>query len=281
LNLPTDVLSAKLSRIFTISKLRSKSTASALEYASLPRLADFHFHSLCAVIFQRLIAFVFKYVHTYHEFADWHNACSGFWFPEINLSYCNAMSHLEKKQWYVIYTKPQQDECAQFHLRAKGIEAFFPRLLLPKFSRKRNRIVPLFPNYLFVRIYLEKEYDYVRWSPGVKYFVSFSDTPVPLDDSIVEYLIRQADSVGLISARADLQVGQEIRITGGPFDGSLGLIQKIPDARGRVKILMQLLSRKLVVEVPTHFIDSGWVLDPTRPAAARLAVNKFQLPVTV
>ncbi len=54
--------------------------------------------------------------------------------------------------WYVIYTKAQKEEFAQFHLKLKNLESVFPRLLLPVFSRKQKRIVPLFPNYLFVRI---------------------------------------------------------------------------------------------------------------------------------
>src|SRR5688572_8568811 len=165
----------------------------------------------------------------------------------------------EKRQWYVVYTKPQKEELAQFHLRLKNLEPFFPRLWLPVFSRKRKRVVPLFPNYLFVRIDLEKQYDYVRWSPGVKCFVSFNDTPIPLEEGIAEYLIRRANADGIICARSDLIVGQEVRIRGGPFDGVLGMIEKTSDAKGRVKILMTLLSREVSVEVPLGFVDSGWV----------------------
>ncbi len=162
--------------------------------------------------------------------------------------------------WYVIYTKPQKEELAQFHLKLRGVEAFFPQLLLPKFSRRQKRVVPLFPNYLFVRVDLEKAYDFVRWTPGVKCFVSFNDNPSPLEDGVAEYLLNRADHNGIIVARPDLRSGQEIRICGGPFDGLFGIIEQLTDAKGRVKILMQLLSRKLSVEVPIKFIDSGWVM---------------------
>ena len=163
--------------------------------------------------------------------------------------------------WYVIYTKPQREDLAQINLKLRGVEAFFPRLLLPKFSRKQKPVVPLFPNYLFVRIDFDKAYDFVRWTPGVKCFVSFNDNPIPLQDGVAEYLLSRADQNGIISARADLKNGQEVRICGGPFDGLLGIIERTADAKGRVKILMQLLSRKLSVEVPMQFIDTGWVLD--------------------
>ena len=162
--------------------------------------------------------------------------------------------------WYVIYTKAQKEELAQFHLKLKNLESVFLRLLLPVYSRRLKRVVPLFPNYLFVRMDLAKEYDFVRWSPGVKCFVSFNDTPNPLEDGVVEYLLSRADRNGIIVARANLKKGQEVRICGGPFEGIFGTIEHIADANGRVKILMQLLSRDLGVKVPMEFIEAGWVM---------------------
>ena len=100
--------------------------------------------------------------------------------------------------WYVVYCKPQKETFAQFHLELRAVENFFPRILLPKFSRKRKRIVPLFPNYFFVHIDLSTQYYHVLWSPGVKRFVSFNDTPIPLDDGVAEYLMRQANSKELL-----------------------------------------------------------------------------------
>lgn len=167
------------------------------------------------------------------------------------------MSEAEKREWYVVYSKPHKEESAQFHLQLKGIEVFFPRLLLPESLRRR--LVPLFPNYLFVRIYLLEQYHYVLWSPGVKRFVSFNDVPLPLDDDIARYLMHQANPDGIITGRSNLKVGQEVRINGGPFDGLAGLIHEPPNAKGRVKVLMKLLSREIKVEVPVHFVNSGWV----------------------
>jgi hypothetical protein len=55
------------------------------------------------------------------------------------------------RDWYVVYSKRNKEEQAQFHLSTKGIESFFPRLLLSSGSKCKTRIVALFPNYLFVR----------------------------------------------------------------------------------------------------------------------------------
>jgi transcriptional antiterminator RfaH len=166
---------------------------------------------------------------------------------------------MPKTAWYIVYGKPQKEELARFHLKQKAVPAFYPRLLLPKFSRKRKRVVPLFPNYLFVNIRLATEYYRVLWTPGVKCFVSFNDIPVPLDDGIVEHLMQQANSEGIIAAHTDLKVGQEIQVSGGAFDGLMGKLLAAPDGKGRVTVLMSLLNRDIKVELPVHLVTGAWV----------------------
>jgi len=166
---------------------------------------------------------------------------------------------MPKTAWYIVYGKPQKEELAQFHLKQKAVHTFYPRLLLPKFSRKRKRIVPLFPNYLFVNITLTTAYYHVLWTPGVKCFVSFNDIPAPVDDGIVEHLIQQANCEGIIDAHTDLKVGQEVQVSGGAFDGLMGRLLGVPDGKGRVKVLMSLLNREIKVELPVHLVTGAWV----------------------
>jgi transcription antitermination factor NusG len=79
----------------------------------------------------------------------------------------------------------------------------------------------------------------------------------------------KANSEGVITARSNLTIGQEVRISGGPFDGLAGIIQEPPNARGRVKILMQLLSRPTKVEVPVESLEGvGVTYRPTVPTPA-------------
>lgn len=165
-----------------------------------------------------------------------------------------------EQHWYAVYSKPQKESYALFHLRLKGLEVFFPRLLLPEASKKRRRIVPLFCNYLFVRLQVgSAAYSYAAWSPGVRRIVSFNGYPASIDDEIISFFMKQADQEGIIPARTNLKAGQPVRITGGPLDGLAGIMQEPPDARGRVKILLELLNRQTRVEVPMQFVNSGWV----------------------
>lgn len=164
------------------------------------------------------------------------------------------------KQWCAVYTKPQREEFAELNLHQRGVETFFPKLFLPQSAKRQKQIVPLFPNYLFVCIeVLSVEYASVIWCPGVKRIVSFNGTPAIVDESIIAFLIDQAGADGVISARCNVTIGQQVAINGGPFDGLVGIIQEPPSARGRVKILLELLNRPTMVDVPVQFIKATWI----------------------
>ena len=167
-----------------------------------------------------------------------------------------AVENLQR-DWYVVYSNPHKEEQAQFHLALKGVKSFFPKLHIPAAGENRGRIWPLFPNYLFVRIHVETECHRIVWTPGVKKIVSFGAEPIPIDESVIYFLQQQADEKGVIRAQSKLTCGQEVEISGGPFDGLMGIIQAPPDNRGRVKILLKLLSRQISVKFGVEFIKGG------------------------
>ena len=79
---------------------------------------------------------------------------------------------LETKHWFVVYSKPRREASAQFHLERRGIEVFAPKMSLPAYLERRTQLVPLFPNYLFVRLDPVEDFYTVLWSPGVSRFIT-------------------------------------------------------------------------------------------------------------
>jgi len=171
-----------------------------------------------------------------------------------------------QRDWYVVYSKAHKEDQVQLHLGWKGIECFFPRLQLPG----KKGITPLFPNYLFVRMHLYSQAHHVVWSPGVKRIVSCSDTPIALEDGVVQFLKDRANASGIIQAQSQLVAGQQVEITGGPFNGFVGIIENPPNAKGRVKILLKLLSRQISVKLGVEFIRNQAVgIMPTQDSSDR------------
>ena len=165
-----------------------------------------------------------------------------------------------EKHWFAVYTKPQKEEYAELNLRLRDIDTFFPKLFLPKSAKRKKQVSALFPNYLFVRCeIISEEYGSIVWCPGVKRLVSFNGTPAIVDNSIMEFLMGQTGADGVIASRCNVEVGQTVSIAGGPFDGLVGIIKEPPNAKGRVKVLLELLNRQTKVDVPVEFIKANWV----------------------
>jgi len=161
----------------------------------------------------------------------------------------NLMTGDTALQWYVVYSKRYREDFVQYHLQRRQVEVFFPQLQLPSPAARARHRVPLFPNYLFVRLDLPREYSAVLWCPGVRCLVSFNGVPAPLDDSVVEFLRQRADGQGVVSMAREFAVGQEVRVSTGSLEGLTGIIQDPPDGKGRVRILMKLLNRELRVQL--------------------------------
>lgn len=179
------------------------------------------------------------------------------------------MYFIDPKKWYVVYSKPQKEEFAEFCLRARDIEVFLPKLIFPELLKKRKRIVPLFPNYLFTRIRSAEEYYRILWTPGVSRIVSFNGKPAPLDEDVVLFIKAQGIPGGGIPARLDLSMGQEVHITRGPLEGLVGIIHEPPGAKGRVRILMGLLNRQVKVDVPLNFVSCSWLTRPYKSGCSK------------
>ena len=52
--------------------------------------------------------------------------------------------------------------------------------------------------------------------------VAFNGTPAIVEESIIAFLMGQAGADGVISARCNVAIGQQVAINGGPFDGLVG-----------------------------------------------------------
>ena len=66
-------------------------------------------------------------------------------------------------------------------------------------------------------------------------------------------------SDGLIAARCNVKIGQQVSIVGGPFAGLNAIVQEPPNAKGRVKVLLELLNRPTKIDIPIESIKVGWI----------------------
>jgi transcriptional antiterminator RfaH len=161
------------------------------------------------------------------------------------------------EKWYVIYTKPHGESRAQGELQKKHITVFLPKIRKIRFRNQRllEIIQPLFPSYIFARFAIPEDYYRVKWAPGVKRIVGSGDLPIPLDESIIQFLKGQATEEGLVQPQPDLQNGDRVRVLEGPLEGLQGVVNGGVDAKGRVRILMDILHAGAKIDLPYSHLE--------------------------
>ena len=159
------------------------------------------------------------------------------------------------RRWFVISTKVRREHYAQEQLQRRGVETFLPRIVEHGRLRLTPNIAPLFPGYLFVHVDLEQQYFDVAWAPGVRKFIGFGALPSALDDALIDFLQARVGSEGVIRIVPAFKQGDLVRITHGPFEGLIGIIERPVSRQGRVRVLMELLRRQTRVDVPQRIVE--------------------------
>ena len=92
----------------------------------------------------------------------------------------------ESIPWRVVQTQRHKERATQARLAQEGLVTYVP--LLRQWPRPAvgGDIGPMFPSYVFVRATLA-HFHRVAHTPGVRGFVSFTDQPAHLDDSVVAF----------------------------------------------------------------------------------------------
>ncbi len=152
-------------------------------------------------------------------------------------------------KWYLVKTKPLNENRVFTRLAGAGYECLFP-----KFRKKTRRagqsdVRPLFPTYLFVRFALEQTRT-IRYTHGVSKVVSFGPEPQEVEGAIVDAVRARMDEEGIVTLSAkpaDWRAGEKIRIGEGPFSGLEAVfLEELPD-RERVVLLLEAVSSFKVV----------------------------------
>jgi transcriptional antiterminator RfaH len=161
----------------------------------------------------------------------------------------------EERDWYVVRSKPRREEFAQGQLLRRGVETFLPRIIEPGRGSAPRSVGPLFPGYMFAFISLLSQYASVIWAPGVHSMVAFGDIPVPVETAVVDFLQERCGKEGIVRCLPSFAQGDLVRVSGGPLEGLVGIVQRRASGRERVQVLMQLLRRRTEVTLPTEILE--------------------------
>ena len=123
-------------------------------------------------------------------------------------------------------------------------------------SQRRTVKKKLYPGYVLVQTIELKEGDgpsdeawhLIRNTSGVTGFVSSGTRPVPLSTDEVNHILR-AMRMEQPRVRIGFAVGQNVRISDGPFEDLVGTVEEINTEKGKVRVLVNMLGRETPVEL--------------------------------
>jgi transcriptional antiterminator RfaH len=154
--------------------------------------------------------------------------------------------------WYLIHTKPRQEQHALENLERQGYECYLPLIPVEKLCRGRLAVVdaPLFPRYLFIRLGTDdsdKSWGPIRSTKGVSKLVRFGNQPAKADEELIA-LLKSHERTRQTTPEPLFKQGEPVRLTEGPFAGIEGVYQ-IADGELRAMVLIELLGKTAPLRV--------------------------------
>ncbi len=157
--------------------------------------------------------------------------------------------------WYAMRSKPNKEDFLSGQLNSYGIEVFYPRLRVTPVNPRARKIVPYFPNYLFVHVDLDViNVSTLRWMPGASGLVSFDGEPASVPDLMISALQKQVDSLSASSRSLldELKPGDPVLVQSGPFAGYEAIFDERIPGRDRVRVLLGFLQKR---QIPLELRD--------------------------
>jgi transcriptional antiterminator RfaH len=166
------------------------------------------------------------------------------------------------EDWYLLMTRPRQEDRAKEHLNNQGFEVFYPRLLANRLNKGTQQKVlsPLFPRYLFIQLSDQNiHWSSIRSTRGVINLIRFADIPARVPPSVITSLKALANEEDIIDQTIEkphiFVSGQHVMITDSGFKGLLAIVKE-QDGEQRVILLITMLGKEQAISLPLSAVEA-------------------------
>ena len=165
-------------------------------------------------------------------------------------------------RWYIVHAYSNFEKKVAESIREgaaqRGLADRFEEILVPtekftevKRGRKMESERKFFPGYVLVRTDLTDEvYHLIKNTPKVTGFLGADNKPHPISDGEADRIKGQvAEGVERPKNAVTFEVGEQVRVSDGPFASFSGTVEEVDEGRSRVKVAVSIFGRATPVDL--------------------------------
>jgi transcription termination/antitermination protein NusG len=174
----------------------------------------------------------------------------------------NTRTETMAKRWYIIHAYSNFENKVADSIREQAkqrhLDHLFEEIMVPKekvVEVRRGRKVDaerkFFPGYVLVKMDLTDEaYHLIKNTPKVTGFLGSDNKPMPISDAEAARILHQVqEGIERPKPSVSFEVGEQVRVSDGPFANFNGLVEEVDEARARVKVAVSIFGRPTPVEL--------------------------------
>jgi transcriptional antiterminator NusG len=165
-------------------------------------------------------------------------------------------------RWYIIHVYSGFEKKVMTSIREQaqqqGLQDLFEEIIVPmeevvevKRGKKVNAERKFFPGYVLVKMDLTDEvYHLIKNTPKVTGFLGTDNKPMPISEAEAQRILQQVqEGVERPKPSISFEVGENVRVSDGPFASFNGVVEEVDEGRSRVKVAVSIFGRATPVEL--------------------------------
>jgi transcription termination/antitermination protein NusG len=165
-------------------------------------------------------------------------------------------------RWYIVQAysnfEKKVAESIEEKAKQKGLSHLFEKIVVPtekiveiRRGRKVDAERKFFPGYVMVRANLTDEaFHLIKNTPKVTGFLGSDSKPVPISDAEADRILVQIqEGVDRPKSAMSFEIGEQVRVSDGPFASFNGFVQEVDQERSRLKVEVSIFGRATPVDL--------------------------------